>query len=450
MTTETEHSIVSKLIRYNKAYREGRPLVSDSEYDSLVDLLKSINPKHQFLQKVEEEYFKNRKKIKHHRPMLSIDKAYTEKDLSIYIRRVLKAIKILKLEDEGSYVNILVSPKLDGVAGFYDFSKLTSRGDGLEGFDITDIFDKGVVNGAKENWYATCYGEIVISKSYFDNNLSSDFSHPRNLISGLLVSNDINPLTQKALDDKAIQFVPYGELPYLVIPIKDFSTDIINNFDNIKKQLKVDYPTDGLVCQVSNPEIIRYLGHNKRSYNYMIAIKQKGDTKLSVVEKIVWEVGRTGNVTPVVFIKPIKLSGSIIKKVSGYNCGYIEKNKIGEGCIVEIIRSGEVIPKIVSTIEPSDKVYVPDICPECKSKLVRVNNMLKCENVSCRQKVIKSILQEIKDRKIKLFGKKTVEKIVDSGYDSIEEVLEMTTVDFIHCGFGEVLSHNLFNSIEGN
>lgn len=445
-----ESILEGKLRKYNTDYRNGNPSISDEEYDNLIDLLKSINPNNSFLQKLEEEVFKNKVKIKHKKPMLSIDKAYTEKDLGIYIGRLKKAVKFLDLDNSLNGINIHVNSKLDGVAGFYDNGILSSRGDGYEGFDITNIFELGVVNIAEENNFLSCYGEIVISKSYFENNLSEVFKHPRNMISGLLSSDKLNPLTKKALKDKAISFVPYSVLPEVIIPLSDFHPSFINNLDPIKKIIKVDYPTDGLVCTIDNYFVIDYLGHNERSYKYQIAIKDKSNTKLSIVKDIKWEVGRTGNITPIIHIKPIDLSGSVIKKVSGYNCGYIENNKISIGAVVEIIRSGEVIPKIVSIVEPSkEPIIIPYLCPECNNTLIRVNDMLKCSNVKCKQRVVKNILQQIKNNKIKLFGKKTIEKIVDSGYDTYEDILEMTHVDFIHCGFGEVLSNNLYNSIKG-
>lgn len=224
-------------------YRAGTPEISDEEYDSLVEQLRLLNPNNTFLNKVEVEDFKGKKVYKHSRPMLSIDKAYTVKDMEKYLKRINKAMKDLGLDKQKEDVMFVLTPKVDGIAGEFDKGRLLSRGDGIEGFDITDLFTKGVVNGA-EFKYITCYGEIVIEKEYFDSNLKDLFEHPRNIIAGVI--NTVNPNLHQALRDRKIKFVPYGDLPSLGIPHVEFKPEIILEAQTLLSKFNCIYPTDGM------------------------------------------------------------------------------------------------------------------------------------------------------------------------------------------------------------
>jgi len=432
-------SILTKLKKYNKAYRKGIPLVSDNEYDTLVDKLKRVDPDHDFLHHVEPEKFDSKKEVTHPQPMLSIAKAYLKDDIIKFANRVKKSAKELNIVQ---YL-FKITPKLDGLAGRYDGKILATRGNGYIGYDISDIFTKGVIPVKSRE---AGLGEIVILKSYFSENLADKFEHPRNMVVGIVSSNNLNHFAQKAIQDQAVRFVSYSTLSKWEGKITDF----IKNIEKISKDLisQTDYPTDGLVIEVNNDAIKTVMGATSHHYRWQIAFKEKGETKQTSVKEIIWQVGRTGNVTPVLIVDPIYLSGATIKRVTAHHAGLIKKKNIGIGAILEIIRSGEVIPKIEKIIKKADNINIPAVCPSCQSELKWHNDFLKCHNTMCNAQIEKNIYHWFKTLgNADWFGEKTVQKLVSNGFDNLIKIYEMSETDFINIGFGPIQSKNLNNAL---
>ena len=132
-------TLVETLKRYNEAYRNGKHLVSDHEYDRLVESLRQLDPHHPFLNAVEPETFEKKKEVKHPIPMLSTEKAYTQEDLQRFVSRVFKAAKDAGIQ----HVTFRVTPKLDGLAGRDDGTVFATRGNGEIGYEINSAFEKG-------------------------------------------------------------------------------------------------------------------------------------------------------------------------------------------------------------------------------------------------------------------------------------------------------------------
>jgi DNA ligase (NAD+) len=431
--------LVQRLETYNKAYRAGTPLVSDEEYDNLVESLRRLDPKNPFLHQVEPEIFSNKQQIRHPVPMLSTDKAYTIGELKRFVDRVHKEALGLGIDT----ITFRVTPKLDGLAGRDDGQILASRGNGQSGFDITSALAKGVV---VEGERGMGLGEIIISQSYFQEHLADKFEHPRNLVVGIVSSDNVNTLAMQALEDKAVRFVPYATLP----DWQGTGEELIAHIETIKHDLrgKVDYPMDGLVVEVVDQPIREIMGATSHHYRWQIAVKDKGDTAETRVEAILWQVGRTGKVTPVMQVQPVSLSGATIRRVTAHNAGFLKKQHIGIGSIIEVIRSGEVIPKLEAVITPSDKVTIPENCPVCTTPLVQANDFLICPNTQCPAQIRQTIEHWFKILgNADWYGTKTVEKLVDNGIDTLERVYALTEKDFMEMGFGPVQSTNLFQAL---
>ena len=247
-----------------------------------------------------------------------------------------------------------VTPKLDGLAGRDDGQVLVSRGNGEIGYEISSAFQKGVVPIGGRGLGS---GEIVIQKSYFDEHLSGEFEHPRNMVVGIVSSDTLNEFAQKALEDQAVHFVPYSQLPFW----EGDADTMLSRIDLIVTDLaaQTDYPMDGAVAEVMDQEIRDVMGATAHHYRWQIAIKTKGETAVTVVDAITWQVGRTGNITPVMEVKPVSLSGATIRRVTAHHAGMVLKEKIGRGSKIEIIRSGEVIPKLEKVLKPSQDVSLP-------------------------------------------------------------------------------------------
>ena len=203
--------LVEQIKAYNEAYRRGEPIISDQQYDDLVEKLRQADPSHPFLLEVEPEKFEGRKEVRHPVPMLSIEKAYDEEQLKRFINWVIKEAAEIDVRD----VLFKVTVKLDGLAGRDDGQIFATRGNGEAGYEISSAFTKGLIpiGGRGQG-----LGEIVVVKSYFDANMSGKFEHPRNMVVGIISSDVLNEHAEKALKEGMVHFVPYAQMPSWIGP----------------------------------------------------------------------------------------------------------------------------------------------------------------------------------------------------------------------------------------
>jgi len=436
---EKAAALAARLEKYNQAYRRGQPLVSDQEYDALVEELRRLQPGHPFLQRVEPEVFEARRQVRHPVPMLSTEKAYTREQLQRFVARVEKAAHGLGI------VSVLfrVTPKLDGLAGRDDGRIFATRGNGEVGYEISSAFAKGVVPvGGRGRGL----GEIVVLKSYFEAHLSADFVHPRNMVVGIVASDVLSAQAQKALQAGAVRFVPYSELPSWT----GSGQEMVADMDAITAALTadLDYPTDGMVAEVTDERLRRHMGATAHHYRWQIAIKTRGETAVTRVTAIHWQVGRTGNVTPVLEVEPVLLSGATLRRVTAHHAGLVREQRPGPGAVIEIIRSGEVIPKLERVLKPADRLDIPRKCPACTKPLFWQNDFLKCRNPSCRAQIEQRMHYWFQTLgTADWFGIQTIRRIVAAGYDTLEKVYALTPDDFAAMGFGPLQSKNLAEAL---
>lgn len=438
--TDNIEDLVETLKKYNAAYRSGKPLISDQEYDRLVEKLRGLDPDHPFLQAVEPEKFVERQEVRHPVPMLSTEKAYTKEELEKFVMRVEKAADEIGIKT----ISFKVTPKLDGLAGRDDGEIFATRGNGEVGYEISSAFQKGVIPVGGRG---LGLGEIVVVESYFLEHLSDKFEHPRNMVVGIVSSDTLNDFAKKALQDGMVHFVPYDTLPHwlgsadeLLAEIEEITADLTD---------RTDYPTDGMVVEVTDNDLKNYMGATAHHYRWQIAVKTKGESALTVVEGLKWQVGRTGNVTPVLEIRPVFLSGATIRRVTAHHAGLIQKKRIGIGAQIEVIRTGEVIPKLEKVIKSSDQFDIPEECPACGTTLEWNNDFLKCKNNSCQAQIEQRISHWFKTLdNADWLGIKTIQKLVNQGYDSLEKIYTMEERDFLRLGFGPVQSKNLADAIK--
>ena len=409
--------LVRQLERYNRAYRLGEPLVSDQEYDRLTEKLRALDPANPFLQNVEREEFEDKREVRHPAPMLSIEKAYDSDQLERFLSRVEKAAIEIGIEP----VHYKATVKLDGLAGRDDGNVFATRGNGRVGYEISSAFEKGVIAVGGRG---LGLGEIVIVQSYFSANLADAFEHPRNMVVGIISSDTLNERAKKALGEKMVRFVPYTMLPCWT----GTAEELLKGKDDIVTNLLggVDYPVDGVVVEATDDAIKEHMGATAHHYRWQIAIKSRGETAVTVVEDITWQVGRTGNVTPVLMVRPVLLSGANIRRVTAHHAGLIKKQQIGLGSEIQVIRSGEVIPKLEKVCRPSSQFNLPEKCPSCGTQLKWQNDFLKCDNPDCTAQIEQKISHWFKTLgSADWFGIKTIQKLVAAGYDSLEKIYHM-------------------------
>jgi DNA ligase (NAD+) len=433
--------LVSQLERYNLAYRNGQPLISDAEYDELVEQLRRLAPDHPFLHRVEPEQFAGRLEVRHPEPMLSTEKAYTREQLRRFVTRVEKEARAMGMDMEA--VLFKVTPKLDGLAGRDDGNVFASRGNGLVGYEISSAFDKGVIalEGRGQG-----LGEIVVAQSYFDAHLADSFEHPRNMVVGIVSSDTINEDARQALEDQQVRFVPYRQLPYW----QGTGEQLLEQIDGIGEELmaQCDYPLDGLVAEVVDEGLKARMGATTHHYRWQIAVKRKGETAETVVESVQWQVGRTGNVTPVLEVAPVNLSGATIRRVTAHHAGMVDKRRIGPGSRIEIIRSGEVIPKLEKVLSTSEQVELPEKCPACEHDLHWKGDFLRCGYTRCPAQIEQRISHWFRVLgSADWFGIKTIQKLVAQGFDSLEKIYALDAEAFAGMGFGPVQSRNLAEAL---
>ena len=431
--------LVENLQKYNRAYRQGKPLISDTEYDNLVEELRSQAPDHPFLHQIEPEKFSGRREVRHPQAMLSTEKAYTKEALARFIERAEKSAA----ENRLPAPSFRLTPKLDGLAARDDGQVFATRGNGETGYEISSAFAKGVV---AQGGRGQGLGEIVITSSYFEEYLAAHFEHPRNLVVGIINSDTLNPYAEQALKAGAVQFVPYQQLPRW----QGSGEELLANIENLKEEFtdQTDYPLDGLVAEVDNLELQQLMGHTDHHYRWQIAIKSKGETAQTEVIAITWQVGRTGTITPVLEVEAINISGATIRRVTAHNAGLVKEQGLGAGARIEIIRSGEVIPKLEKVIKAATCVTLPENCPRCDSKLYWSNDFLKCRNSQCPAQAEQQIRHWFKTLgTADWFGIKTIERLVENDYDKLEKIYAMKEKDFNTLGFGPQQSLNLAQAL---
>ena len=439
MPQESISELADLLKVYNTAYRQGAPIVSDDEYDRLIEQLRAAAPEHPFLQAVEAEQFSGRREVRHPAPMLSIEKAYNREQLERFVSRVHKEAELLGL----SPVEYRLTPKLDGLAGRDDGTVFATRGNGEVGYEISSAFAKGVMPmGGRGRGV----GEIVVVKSYFDEYMADFFEHPRNMVVGIISSDTLNENAKRALDDGMVRFVPYSQVPSRIVDGRQLVEGRRQLVDALLAE--VDYPTDGVVAEVTDERLKQRMGATAHHYRWQIAIKTKGETAETTVADVQWQVGRTGNITPVMIVDPVSLSGATIRRVTAHHAGNIRDLNIGSGTRIEIIRSGEVIPKLEAVIEAHGDIHLPDVCPSCAGPLLWQNDFLKCTNLDCQAQIEQRISHWFRILgNADWFGIKTIRRIVENGYRSLEAVYGLEEADFIDMGFGPVQSKNLAEAI---
>jgi len=432
--------LVMELTRYNKAYRSGTPLISDREYDDITERLRAIDPDNAFLSAVEPEELAAGTTVRHATPMLSTEKAYTRDALERFVARIEAAAAELG-ETE---LTFRMTPKLDGLAGNDIDGVLATRGNGRVGSDITNAFKKGLVAiGGRDQGL----GEIVIQQSYFEKNFTGIFEHPRNMAVGIIKADTVNADSQKALTDKMVHFVPYTTLAKW----EGSGADLIAKTAEITASLrkKVDYALDGMVAEVTNQVVKDHMGATSHHNRWQIAIKERGETAITTIENIVWQTGRTGNITPVLEIKTIRLSGANINRVTAHNAGMVRDRKLGVGAQVEIIRSGEVIPKLESVVTPAPKVELVSACPCCETPLIWKGDFLNCPNGSaCSAQVISSLRHFFRTLgTADGFGERNLTRLVEGGFVTLEQIYALTKANLLALEFGAGQTKNLLEAL---
>ena len=505
MSSEIEKKIDSlrEQIREHdyRYYILAQPIISDEEYDKLVKELEKLESEHPELitpdsptQRVGSDLTKEFKPIEHKIPMLSLSNTYSEEELFDFDRRVKDG-----LDNEGK-VEYIVELKIDGASVSINYvngflKTAATRGDGIIGEEITNNVktiksiplkikkDKSIPY--KLNDFEV-RGEIFMNIKDFEKlnkerekNGEKIFANPRNSTAGTLKLQDPKIVARRPLNTFLYNLIsPEDNLKsqqenLLILKKLGFKVNehykkcstieeviqVCKEFEKLRDDL--EYEIDGAVIKVNSIAQQNKLGTIAKAPRWAVAFKFKSKQAITKINDIVWQVGRTGAVTPVAELEPKFLAGSTISRATLHNFDEIERKDIRVGDTVIIEKGGDVIPKVVAVVlserpSGSRKTKPPEKCPVCNSKLFKPLGEVAfyCENTECPDQV-KGRIEHFASRgamDIEGLGESLINLFVDKGYlKTYADIYKLKDFkdDLIAMDrFGEKSVTNLINAIE--
>lgn len=463
MSMEKKEKLAQEIIKHKNLYYLGVPEISDANFDKLEDELRRLDPDHPVLQLVGTQT-KSLDKIEHDKRMLSLDKTYSLDDL---------------LDWKKDY-ELISTFKYDGSSCSLIFKKgklvlAKTRGDGNVGENITPkaIWIESIPKEIKENLDFEIRGEVfcteenffLVSQEMEKLGLERPTSQ-RNIVAGFLGRKDHINLS-KYLSFTAFEII--SDLPfkkeiekYEWLKKHHFITpdvDIHESKKSIGKSIEAakefmangEYLIDGLVFTINSLKIHEELGETSHHPRYKMAFKFAGESKNTTIEKIHWGVSRNGILTPVAIVEPVELSGAKITNVTLHNYGMVKIHNLKVGDEIEIIRSGEVIPKFLRVVKESKgKFEIPKTCPSCESELEIKDIRLLCLNKKCPDKVIAEILNFIQKIGIEDLSEKRLADMIKKGLvDDIASIYKLSIDDLLTLDkTKETLANKIYANIE--
>ena len=446
-----EKQLSDMIILANDTYYNTKTaLMTDNEFDIIKEFIEKKYPKNEAITHIGAPVGKNKVKLPYHMP--SMDK----------IKPDTNALSSWMKTYKGPYV---LSCKLDGVSGMYstegDTPKLYTRGDGIIGQDISHLLPilYETIKLPKEKGYVV-RGEFILPKTLFNNKYKTLFANPRNLVSGIINS--------KSTDDKTrdLHFVVYEVIQPQMKPSNQFSKLKDLGFEVVRNRIEpilsnellsetlvdwrtnYDYEIDGVI--VSDDNIHERADINKPIDNpeYAFAFKMVMSDQLAEakVVDVIWNPSKNGYLKPRVRIEPIKLGGVTIEYATGFNGKFIEENKIGIGSVIQIVRSGDVIPIIKSVTTPAEKAKMPDVPYHWTDTHIDIIIDNVSEDITVIEKNITAFFTGLE---IDGLSTGNVKRLMKSGYNTVPKILKMNKTDFIKVeGFQQKMVDKIHDGIK--
>lgn len=445
------------------------PIATDEEYDKLYHLIKAFEEANPNLidptsptQRVGDTPLQEFEKNAHLQRMWSLDDVFNFEELQEWMERIYKSFP------QASFV---CSPKFDGASLnlYYENGSLisaTTRGDGIQGELVTQnaktIHSIPLQIPIKDK--IEIRGEVLISKKNFDSinasrleNGENLFANPRNAAAGSL-----RQLDSKIAAKRKLNFIPWGfgyhtsthtsffALLDEIFKSGFFTPPFIKHCQNIQEiqeayqeilSSRDSYPImlDGMVIVVDELPIQKSLGFTIKSPRFACAYKFPAIEKSSKILSITLQVGRTGVITPVAELEPVQIEGATISRATLHNFSEIKNKDIKIGDQVIIIRSGDVIPKIIKPLAKlrdgtQQSIHPPTHCPICQEALLIEEKFIKCQNLSCPARIKESLRHFVSKKALNIdgVGEKIMEQLFDVGLvKSIEDIYKLTKEDLL-------------------
>lgn len=478
-------------------YDEDNPAISDFEYDMMMNELKNLEKefpnlidKDSLTQKVGGTVKEGFEKVVHEVPLQSLQDIFSFEELEEFRERVKKAEEKYEIKDN----KFVVETKIDGLSVSLEykngeFVRGATRGNGEVGEDVTENLKtiKNIPKKLKENINIIVRGEVFIGKKEFDEMNEerevlgeSLFANARNAAAGSLRQLDSKIAASRPLDififnvqkieDKNFNS-HYEELLYLekigfnVNPVKIPCETIDESIKAIKKigndREKLSFGIDGAVIKVDNLELREKMGTTAKTPRWAIAYKYPPEKKETLLKDIVCQVGRTGAITPMAILEPVKVAGSTISKTTLHNEDFIKERDLKIGDTVVIQKAGDVIPEVVGVNKKkrngTEKDFeMPKVCPVCGAPAVREEGeaALRCTGIECPAKSLRTIIHFASREAMNIdgLGYKIIEQLIEKGLISnIADIYTLTLEDVASLKKnGTKFAQNLIDSIENS
>lgn len=448
-----------KQIEYhnNKYYNEDSPEISDYEYDKLTVELRNLEKEHPEFsadnsptKKVGGTVKRELRKVEHDVPVISLQDVFGQEEVHEYVNKMIVELNKPKF---------VVEKKIDGLSVVlrYHDGKLTegiTRGDGVIGESVYEnlLEIKSIPKTIPTKMpYLEVRGEVYISNKAFEEaNIKQEaiggkkYQNPRNLAAGTLRQLDPSIVRDRNLDmfvfnleiSNGKEFTSHSETlewlkeqgfkvspDFKVCETVDEVWDYISEVGD--RRWDLEYAIDGAVVKVDNLEDRKKLGMTSKVPRWAVAYKYPPEQKETVVKDIIIQVGRTGRLTPLAILEPVRLAGTTVAKATLHNQDVINEKDVRIGDTVIVQKAGDIIPEVIKSIpqkRPQDsKPYViPNVCPICGEKTVRDDSGAdtKCVNPECDAQATRSISYFVSKDAMNIvgFGKSKVESLMSQGY----------------------------------
>ena len=469
-------------------YNQDKPEISDYEFDMLMKRLKALETEFPMLitkssptQRVGGVAKAGFSEAMHAVPMQSLNDVFSYAEVEEFVRKVT--------EEYGENTEFVVETKIDGLSVSLEYvdgvlKKGSTRGNGLVGEEITEnLLQLDEINEKlNTNDTIEVRGEVYLSRARFDE-LNDELdrlgkplmANSRNAAAGTLRQLDSNVVKQRGLSifvfnvqksekkfethseslDYArkigITTIAYSKVAVGIEEVLACITEIGNLRDSLP------YDIDGAVVKVNNLSLRETLGTTTKVPKWAVAYKYPPEEKETVIEEIKLQVGRTGQVTPLAIVTPVRVAGSTISKCTLHNFDYIKEKDIRVGDTVKIRKAGDVIPEIATVVmskrDKQQEYIVPTVCPVCGEILEKEDGQvaLRCTNSECGAQSFRAIehfaSREAMD--IDGLGEAIVEQLIDNGLVSDVADIYYLTYDQIKGldKFKEKSSKNLIDAI---
>jgi DNA ligase (NAD+) len=479
------------------------PEISDAEFDQLMIQLKKLEADHPALitpdsptQRVGGKPREGVVKAAHSSPMLSLDNTYSVDDLRNWERRVHE----LSGRKDIDYVCEL---KLDGMslALLYENGRLVrgiTRGDGSVGEDVTlnvRTVRSIPLSISKEKLKAAAIpadfevrGEMLMPLAAFrkmnqqrEEKGLSLFANPRNATAGTVRQLEPSIVAQRRLDYFAYMLLQDGRTFFdrhweslKALDAAGFkvnpSRKLAKNFEDVwafieqeeSKREKLPYEIDGIVVKVDRTALQEELGYTGKAPRWAIAYKYAARAGITQIEGILWQVGRTGKLTPVAILKPVPIGGTTVSRATLHNADEIERLGVKLDDWVEVERGGDVIPKVTRVVDDKDHprgrklFHMREDCPVCGTKVVRSEGEVDyfCVNANCPAKLRETILHFASRGVMNIdgMGEALVNQLTDRGLvKNVADIYKLTEADLLSLErMGEKSAQNVLREIEAS